>query len=191
MKKMSIKKIVIISALSCVAILVIFVVSAYNSLAKKREIVVEKSAGIDTQIQRRLDLIPKLVNSVKAYLKHEEDIFKQISDARSKLAGASSMHDKAAADEEANSAISRLLVITENYPNLKANSEFAGLRDELAGTENRISVARGDYNQAVQDYNGSTKTFPSVMVAGAFGFSEADYFKADKAASKAPDVNFD
>ncbi|MDR0404611.1 MAG: LemA family protein [Oscillospiraceae bacterium] len=191
MKNMSGKKIALISIFSVLGMIIILMIGSYNSLVKKREAVSGQSSNIETQLQRRLDLIPKLVNTVKGYVKHESGVIAQVSDARSKLAGAGGMRDKAAADAEVSSAVSRLLAITENYPDLKANAQFTQLSDELAGTENRIAVARKDYNQATENYNNSITTFPAAIIANMFGFSLVDYFKSDSSAKNAPDVSFD
>jgi len=177
-----------------VAILVIIVaagVGGYNSLVGLRESVDSQAANIQTQLQRRSDLIPNLVSTVKGYAAHEEDIFTAIADARAKLAGAGSdMGALASADAELTSALSRLLVVVENYPNLKADTQFTALMDELAGTENRIAVARKDFNDTARDYNTRIKQFPTVFFANIFGFGPAAYFEADEAAQQAPIVSF-
>ncbi|MCE4956358.1 LemA family protein [Macrococcoides caseolyticum] len=168
-------------------------VGPYNKLVGLESDVENAEAKIDTQLQRRLDLIPNLVETVKGYAKHEEKVFKDVSDARAKLAGATksgSVEDKANANSELNSALSRLIAIQENYPNLKADTQFTGLRDELAGTENRIAVARNDYNEVVTDYNKVVRSFPATLYAGILGFEKKDFFKADEAANKAPSIDF-
>ncbi|MGK0575569.1 LemA family protein [Macrococcus capreoli] len=168
-------------------------IGPYNKLVGLDSDVENAKAKIDTQLQRRLDLIPNLVETVKGYAKHEEKVFKDVSDARAKLAGAAkgdSMADKANANAELNSALSRLIAIQENYPQLKADTQFTGLRDELAGTENRIAVARNDYNNVVTDYNKAVRSFPATLYAGLFGFKKKEFFKADEAANKAPSIDF-
>ncbi len=165
-------------------------VGSYNGLVGLRESVDNQSANIETQLQRRADLIPNLVNTVKKFASHESDILTQISNARAKLAGAKTMPDRASADTELSGALSRLLVIVENYPTLKADTQFTNLMDELAGTENRISVARKDYNDSVKNYNNRIKTFPANIIANMFGFSSADYFQAANGSNTAPAVNF-
>ena len=179
--------------LAVLAIIVIFVgmaLSCYNSLVTLNESVNGKWSQVDNQLQRRNDLIPNLVNTVKGYAAHETEVFKAVADARAKLAGASTVADKSQANGELSSALSRLLAISEAYPQLKANTNFQQLQDELAGTENRIAVARKDYNDAVQSYNAKIKSLPTSLYAGAFGFTAKDYFKADAAAQKVPQVKF-
>jgi LemA protein len=145
---------------------------------------------VENQLQRRADLIPNLVATVKGYAAHEETILSNIADARSRLVGAQGAADKAAANEELNTALSRLLVVVENYPNLKADANFRQLQDELAGTENRLAVARKDYNDSVQVFNAKIKTFPNVIWAGMLGFEPREYFKAEAAAKSSPKVDF-
>lgn len=189
MKKTGSKSI-IIGILVVVVLVVVMGVSQYNSLVGTSENVSNKSAGIDTMLQRRVDLIPNLVNTVKGYAAHEKEVIESVSSARSKLAGAESMGDKATADTELSGAISRLLMVVENYPDLKADTQFQSLSDELAGTENRIAVARKDYNDAVKEYNQKIRRFPTNIFAGVFGFDKAEYFKAAAGAETVPDVSF-
>lgn len=165
-------------------------IGPYNKLVDLDTEVGKYEAKIDTQLQRRLDLIPNLVETVKGYAKHEEKVFKDVSDARAKLAGANTMEEKAEANAQVSSALGRLIAIQENYPELKADTQFTGLRDELAGTENRIAVARNDYNDIVTEYNKVVKRFPGSIVAGLFGFEKKEFFKADSAAKDAPNVDF-
>ncbi|ARQ07445.1 Magnetosome formation protein MamQ, lipoprotein antigen LemA family [Macrococcoides canis] len=165
-------------------------INPYNKLVDLDTEVGKYEAKIDTQLQRRLDLIPNLVETVKGYAKHEEKVFKDVSDARAKLAGANTMEEKAEANAQVSSALGRLIAIQENYPELKADTQFTGLRDELAGTENRIAVARNDYNDIVTEYNKVVKRFPGSIVAGLFGFEKKEFFKADRAAKDAPNVDF-
>ena len=181
------KKPVIITAV-VIIILALIMGSSYNSLVALNESVDSKWSQVENNLQRRADLIPNLVATVKGYAAHEEDIMKEIADARSRLVGSGTVADKAAADAELNSALSRLLVVVENYPNLKADANFRHLQDELAGTENRIAVARKDYNDAVQVWNSRVKRFPTVIWARMFGFSDREYFEADDSAQKVPDV---
>jgi len=163
-----------------------------NQMAIKREAVNAAWAQVDVVLQRRADLIPNLVETVKGFAVHEEQVFGEIARARSALIGARTPADKIAANGALDSALSRLLVITENYPQLKSNENFLRLQDELAGTENRIAVERRRYNETVQDYNTYISLFPNSLVASIGGFTRNDaYFKTDEGARTAPKVNFD
>ena len=163
-----------------------------NQMVVKREAVSASWAQVDVVLQRRADLIPNLVETVKGFAQHEEKVFGDIAAARSALIGAKTPADKIAANGALDSALSRLLVITENYPQLKSNENFLRLQDELAGTENRIAVERRRYNEAVQDYNTFIALFPNSLVASIGGFTRNDaYFKTDEGARTAPKVNFD
>src|SRR6266576_2872967 len=167
-------------------------VSRRNLMAIKREAVNAAWAQVDVVLQRRADLIPNLVETVKGFAVHEEQVFGEIARARSALIGAKTPADKIAANGALDSALSRLLVITENYPQLKSNENFLRLQDELAGTENRIAVERRRYNETVQDYNTYISLFPNSLVASIAGFTRNDaYFKTDEGARSAPKVNFD
>ena len=167
-------------------------VSRRNQMAVKREAVNAEWAQVDVVLQRRADLIPNLVQTVKGFAVHEEQVFSEIAQARSALIGARTPADKIAANGALDSALSRLLVITENYPQLKSNENFLRLQDELAGTENRIAVERRRYNEAVQDYNTYISLFPNSLVASMSGFARNDaYFKTEEGARTAPKVNFD
>ena len=190
MKKMSGGMIALIIVLALVVVTAIMAVSNYNGMISARENVESQMSNIDTQMQRRNDLIPNLVNTVKGYASHESDVFQAVSDARARLAGANSINEKVEAENELSGALSRLLAITENYPQLKANEQFTALMDELSGTENRIAVARQDYNKEAQAYNKKIATFPSVVFAKMFGFEKYEYFKVTEGADKAPNVNF-
>ncbi|MDH4100477.1 MAG: LemA family protein [Nitrospirota bacterium] len=164
--------------------------NARNALVKLDEGAKSSWAQVENQLQRRSDLIPNLVETAKGYAAHEKEIFEHVADARAKLAGAGTVPDKIAAANEVSSALSRLLVVVENYPNLKADQTFARLMDELAGTENRLSVERMRYNLAIEDYNRKVRFFPSNLVADYFGFKERVYFKAPEEAKQAPKVDF-
>ena len=180
-----------IAIAAVVVLAVISCVGTYNGLVSAREGLDSQLANIDTQLQRRNDLIPNLVNTVKGYTNHENEVLTQISDARAKLAGATTTEEKSAADGELSGALSRLLVVVENYPDLKADTQFTALTDELAGTENRIAVARKDYNDTARTYNTTIKKFPKVLFARLFGFEPATYFEAQEGAEQAPTVSFD
>ncbi len=180
----------LLGAIAAIIIAVVMMFSSYNGLVSMNENVTGKWAQVENQLQRRNDLIPNLVNTVKGYAAHETQVFKDVSDARAKLGGAKTVAETSAANSQMNSALSRLLMVAENYPDLKANTNFTQLQDELAGTENRIAVARKDYNDAVQGYNAKIKSLPASLYAGAFGFTARDYFKADEAAQKVPQVKF-
>lgn len=172
------------------AVAAMFIFGSYNGLVGSEENVNSKWSQIDNQLQRRADLIPNLVNTVKGYAAHEETIFTEVTRARENLIGAGNVAEKGQADAELTGALSRLLAIAENYPDLKADANFRQLADELAGTENRIAVARMDYNNAVQDYNSRIRRFPTVIIAGMFGFEKKDYFQAEQGAKEVPKVDF-
>ncbi len=180
----------LISILMVIVLAVGSVFGFYNGMVSARENVDSKWSQVDNQLQRRNDLIPNLVNTVKGYASHEKEVFQSVSDARAKMAGAKSVGDKLAANTELNSALSRLLAVAENYPQLKADQNFRQLQDELSGTENRIAVARKDYNDAVQNYNTKIKSLPYSLFAGALGFTARDYFKVEETAKKVPTVKF-
>lgn len=165
-------------------------IGTYNSLVSLEQNVNNSESNIETQLQRRSDLIPNLVNTVKGYATQEKDIFTQIADARSKLAGAQNVSDRANADAQLSSALSRLLVVVENYPDLKSNQNFRDLTVELEGTENRIAIARQDYNKAVTQYNTKRRRFPTNIVASLFGFEEKSLYKASEGAQEVPKVDF-
>jgi LemA protein len=167
-------------------------VSRRNQMAIKREAVNAAWAQVDVVLQRRADLIPNLVQTVKGYAVQEQTVFGDIAAARAALVGAKTPSDKIAANGQLDSALSRLLVIVENYPQLKSNENFMRLQDELAGTENRIAVERKRYNDTVQDYNTYISLFPNSVVASFAGFTRNNaYFKTDEGARQAPKVNFD
>jgi len=171
-------------------LLALLFIPKYNSLVTAEESVDSKWAQVENQLQRRYDLIPNLVESVKGYAKHEQDIIASISEARSQMGNARSPEEQALANDALNGALSRLLVVVENYPNLKADANFRQLMDELAGTENRLAVAREDYNNEVQTFNKIVKRFPGNLIAGMFGFEQKEYFKATAGSEKAPSIDF-
>src|SRR5262249_32731503 len=162
----------------------------YNSLVGKQQAVKNEFSNVDVQLQRRADLIPNLVETVKGYTKHEEKVFGEIADARSKLLGATTVDEKSNANAQVSGALGRLLALSENYPDLKANQNFMALRDDLSGTENRIAVARRDYNAKVLDYNTTRQRFPTVLFSSVLGFQPAEEFKADPGSRDAPKVSF-
>jgi LemA protein len=176
---------------SIVLIIVLFAVSRYNSLVSASETVDNKWAQVENQLQRRAELIPNLVSTVKGAAAHEKEIIDSVTAARAKLAGARGPEEAGKANGELSSALSRLMVVVENYPQIKANENFRALQDELAGTENRIATERMRYNDSVKEYNASIKRFPNNMFAGMFGFSGREYFAADEGAKHAPNVKFD
>ncbi len=186
----------VIAILVVLLILALLVGGAYvgrrNQMVVKREAVNAAWAQVDVVLQRRADLIPNLVETVKGYAVQEQTVFGDIAAARAALIGAKTPSDKIAANGQLDSALGRLLVIVENYPQLKSNENFMRLQDELAGTENRIAVERRRYNDVVQDYNTYIALFPNSLVAGFAGFTRNDaYFKTEEGARQAPKVNFD
>lgn len=184
----TLKTVIIIVAV--LALLIFPVVSIYNNLVTLDQRVKSAESNIDTQLQRRSDLIPNLVETVKGYASQEKEIFTEIANARSKLAGAQNITDRANADSQLSSALSRLLVVVERYPDLKSNQNFRDLSVSLEGTENRIAIARQDYNKAVDAYNIRAKRFPGSIVAGIFRFQERPYYKASEGAKEVPKVDF-
>lgn len=163
----------------------------YNTIVSQHENITAKWAQVDNQLQRRSDLIPNLVNTVKGYAAHEKTVFEEVTKARSQWTGAATVDDKVKAAGSMDTALARLLLVVENYPQLKADQTFLRLMDELSGTENRIAVERMRYNQAVMDYNVTVRRFPGNIVAGMFGYKPAtEYFKAEEKARTAPDVKF-
>ena len=187
MKKSTIGIIVVIGI---IILLGIILISNYNSIVSTSEEVDNKFATIDTYLQRRADLIPNLVNTVKRYTQQEKEIVNSITEAREKMVGATSVSEKAEANDELTSALNNLMVIVENYPDLKSSQNFIQLSDELAGTENRIATARRDYNEAVKEYNLKIKKFPIGIIANMFGYEEKEYFQASEGSQEVPNVQF-
>ncbi|MEK4533157.1 LemA family protein [Solibacillus sp. FSL K6-1554] len=184
---------VLVALIAIVVLIVIaamLVVPKYNKLVTGEETVDAAWAQVENQLQRRFDLVPNLVNTVKGYAEHEEEIFTQIADARTQYGNANTVEETADANNELSSALSRLLVVVENYPNLKADVQFARLMDELAGTENRLTVARKDYNDTVQQFNNDVRRFPGNLIAGMFSFEQKDYFEIKEGVEEAPAVDF-
>lgn len=189
MKKKGI--VVIIAIIAVVVIIAGSLIGSYNGLVNLEAGVDTAYANVQVQLQRRSDLVPNLVNTVKGYAEHETEVFTAVSDARAKLAGATTPEETIQADGELSSALGRLLAISEAYPELKANENFLSLQDELAGTENRVGVARKDYNDVVQDYNVKIRSFPTSILAGMFGFEKKELFAASEGAQDAPSVSFE
>jgi len=190
-------KITLIIAAIVVAILLVvglgffsYIVGTYNSLVKMDEGVKASWAQVENQLQRRMDLIPNYVETVKGYARHEREVFIEVTNARAKVAGSVTPSQKIEANTELTAALSRLLLVVERYPDLKANQNFIRLQDELAGTENRIAVERMRYNEAVRDYNIYIRRFPNNILAGIFGFGRATLFEAPEEAAKPPKVQF-
>src|SRR5258707_3133967 len=163
---------------------------SYNKFTTQEEAIKAQWAQVQNQLQRRNDLIPNLVESVKGYAQHEEGVFKEIADARSRLLAAKSPEETIQAANQQTTALGRLLAIAENYPQLKVNEQFNRLMDELSGTENRIAVERMRYNERVQEYNTSRRQFPANVTAKLFGFKEHPFFTAPEEAKQVPKVNF-
>jgi LemA protein len=163
---------------------------SYNRFVSQEEAIKAQWAQVENQLQRRNDLIPNLVETVKGYAAHEETVYKDIADSRSRLLAAKSPEETIQAANQQTAALGRLLAVVENYPNLKANEQFNRLMDELAGTENRIAVERMRYNQAVQAYNTARRQFPANLTARVFGFKEYPFFQAPPEAKQVPRVNF-
>ena len=193
MKKSTIILVAVIAALS------MWVISAYNGMVKMDESVSTAWSNVENQYQRRTDLIPNLVNTVKGYAAHEKEIFEAVVSARSKTTQMTvdpenltpeKLQEYQKAQGEIGAALGRLLAITENYPELKANENFKELQAQLEGTENRISVERRNFNEVARTYNTSIRTFPKSILAGMFGFDKRPYFEAEEGANKAPEVKF-
>jgi LemA protein len=167
-----------------------YVVSYYNRFVTQSEAIDNQWAQVENQLKRRFDLIPNLVNTAKGYMEFEKEVFENLAEARSNYAGATTTNEKVAASNQIESALARLLVIVENYPNLKTNETFIRLMDELAGTENRIATERRRYNETVRTYNVSIKRFPGNIFAGLFGREAAIYFEVPEAEMEVPEVDF-
>jgi len=163
---------------------------SYNKFTSQEEGIKAQWGQVENQLQRRNDLIPNLVETVKGYAQQERDVFQAVADARAKMAGATNPAERIAAANAESSALARLLVVVENYPQLKSNETFARLMDELAGTENRLAQERMRYNEKLQEYNTLRRKFPSNITASLFGFKEYPYFDAPKEAESVPKVDF-
>jgi len=181
-------------ALGVVVILLLVFYSSikgtYNTFVQLDEQVQASWAQVENQLQRRYDLIPNLVETVKGFAAQEKEVFIGVTEARSKVAGAGNISEKIDANNQLSGALSRLLLVVERYPDIKSNQNFIRLQDELAGTENRIAVERRRYNEAVKVYNVRVRSFPQNIFAGIFGFSKATFFEVPEAAKEAPAVSF-
>jgi LemA protein len=162
----------------------------YNGLVTMDESVKASWAQVENQLQRRYDLIPNYVETVKGYASHEKEVLLKVTEARARVGGATNIPEKIEANNELTSALSRLLVVVERYPDLKANTNFIRLQDELAGTENRIAVERRRFNETVRVYNTRIRSFPTNIIAGMFGFEKAAFFQVPKERQEAPKVKF-
>ena len=187
------KTLLIIAIIVIIIILVpiLYLKGTYNSLVTMDEMVKGAWAQVENQLQRRYDLIPNYVETVKGYAAHEKEVFVTVTEARSKVAGAGNISSKIEANNQLSSALSRLLVVVERYPDLKANTNFIRLQDELAGTENRIAVERRRYNETVKVYNIKIRRFPTNIIAAMFGFEKATFFEVPKERQEAPKVKFE
>lgn len=171
-------------------LLVAFVWGLYNSLVKLKQQVEEAWSGIDVQLKRRSSLIPNLVESVKAYAKHEKEVFENVTKARSALMDAKGVKDSANANSQLETAVKSLFAVAENYPELKANENFSKLQDELSDTETKVAYSRQFYNTNVKDFNTKIKVFPAVLIANTMGFKEVEYFEAAQEERKDVKVDF-
>mgnify|MGYP001259251190 FL=1 len=188
-----------IIVIAVIAVIAIYFTSTYNSMVAQEEAVSTAWSNVENQYQRRSDLIPNLVNTVKGYAAHEKETFDAVVSARAKATQTTvsiddltpeKMQAYQRAQGEVGSALSRLLAVTENYPELKANENFKELQTQLEGTENRISVERRNFNKATREYNTAIRKFPRNIVAGMFGFEKHPYFEAEEGSEKAPEVKF-
>ena len=190
MKKKGI--IILFAVLAVIGIIIGMVAGSYNGLVEQRELVDNAQAQISTQLQRRADLIPNFVATVKGYSDYEQETYTAVTEARAAVKGANTATEQAEASEQLDKAISVWVnAVTEAYPDLKASEQYSALQYELSGTENRIAVARKDYNAAAKEYNVTIKKFPKNIIAGMFGFSAVDYFEAQAGAENVPQVSFD
>lgn len=174
-----------------IVLLLLIFITSYNGLVNADEEVSRTWGNVESAYQRRADLIPNLVETVKGYQIHEQDVLTDITEARSRIGQAQTPAELTSGDAALSSALSRLLVVVENYPTLKANENFLSLQDELAGTENRVKVERDNYNKAVKSLNVKVRRFPSNIIAGMFGFESKEAFEAEPGAEQAPNVSFE
>ena len=184
--------IILFAVLAVIGVICGLIAGSYNGLVEQRESVETAQSAISTQLQRRADLIPNFVATVKGYSDYEQETYTAVTEARSKVSGAKTAAEQAEASEQLDKAISVWVnAVTEAYADLKANEHYTALQDELAGTENRIAVARKDYNEAAKVYNVAVKMFPINIIANIFGFSAVDYFEAQACTESVPQVSFD
>lgn len=183
--------IITLAIVGVIVVLALSIIGKYNGFVDKNEEVLNKQSAISTQLQRRADLIPNFVETVKGYSDYEKETYTAVTEARSAVQKANSPAEQAAAANQLDSAIDIWVnAVTEAYPDLKANEQYRALQDELAGTENRVAVARKDYNDAAKSFNTSIKKFPGNIIANLFGFDAYEYFEADEGAEKVPQVSF-
>lgn len=182
--------IITISILAVIIVIFSFCMVSYNGLVSAEKSVEEAYSNISTQLQRRNDLIPNLVETVKGYAAHEKSAIDSVTEARAAMMGAKSLDEISNSNNQLSSALGRLFAITENYPDLKANQNFKALQDQLEGTENRIAQHRVKYNEKVKEYNQSIKMFPTLIIANLFNFKQKSFFEASKVSEQVPDVQF-
>ena len=180
----------LVAVAAAVVIAVFIFGSSYNSLNSAKIEVETQYGQVENQIQRRADLIPNLVSTVKGYMQYEERVLTEVTEARTKILNAGTPDAKNAADGELTAALGRLIAVSENYPALKSDTHFTELMREIAGSENRIAVARRDYNSAIREYNLEVQNFPGNIFAKIFGFKEMNQFEAEEGAHEVPQVNF-
>lgn len=183
---------ILIAVLAVIGIIIGMIAGSYNGLVSQQEEVENKHSVISVQLQRRADLIPNFVNTVKGYSDYEQKTYTAVTEARNAVAGAKTAGEQTKAAEQLDSAISVWVnAVTEAYPDLKANENYKALQVELEGSENRIAVARKDYNDAAKAYNSSVRRFPKNIIAGMFGFEKVEYFEAQAGSESVPQVSFD
>lgn len=187
---MSKKWTIVAIVVAVILVIAVFLGGSYNSLVSKEESVDKQASNVSTMLQRRADLIPNLVNTVKGYAAHEQSVIDSVTKARENLMGAKTIEEQGKANAELTKSLNALMLVVENYPDLKASTNFVQLQDELAGTENRIATARKDYNDAVNEYNTKIKKFPTNLLSSMFGFEKKAYFEADPSSTQVPDVKF-
>ena len=187
---MSLGTIIIIIVAAVVILLAFYVIGTYNNLVNARNKVNDQFAQIDVQLKRRSDMIPNLVETVKGYAKHEEKTFKEVIEARNKMNSAGNINEELEASNQVTSALNKLFALSESYPDLKANSNFMSLQNDLKETEDKLSYARSFYNDTVLNYNNLREQFPSNIVAGIFKFEKIDFFKTDEKSKETPQVKF-